>query len=163
MDRMDTTRLIALLECIKRIYPERFNDIEITIGYGPTRYSYDYDDETNSINNPKIVIGSRVAKDFDEFIIDYYNQKFDMDLENNEKTRLIQEICHEAGHHFNIDYYKERDDEYFEQLDWVNEHYEFEVEKRRMAYREIDEEADADKFAAYLMKYHLNDFLACFE
>lgn len=162
MDRMDTTRLIALLECIKRIYPERFNDIEITIGYGPTRYAYKYNNETESIENPKIIIGARESKEFEEFIIGYYNQKFDMNLENNEKTRLIQEVCHEAGHHYNIDYYKYRDDEYFEQLNCLDE-YGLEGEERRVAYREIDEEADADKFAAYLMKHHLNDFLACFE
>ncbi len=162
MRNVNLTKTQALLNYINRIYGGKFDDLKLTVINEKTKYSYQYNPEENIIFNPIIKIGRSIDDEFDKFIIDYYNRVFNMNLQNTYNIRLIQELCHECGHHYNIEYYKSRDMEYAVQLAAL-ERYEYETDDRRIAYRQIDEEYDADKFAAHLMKFHLEDMLAILE
>jgi hypothetical protein len=85
-----------------------------------------------------------------------------MNLPNTYNIRFIQEFCHECGHHYNIEYFKNRDYEYEMQLARLDD-YGYDSNAKRIAYRKIDEEYAADRFAANMMKFHLNEMLAILE
>lgn len=162
MRNVNLTKTQALLNYINRIYGGKFDNLKLAVINDKTKYAYQYNPEDNIVLNPTILIGRSVDDEFDNFIIDYYNRVFNMNLQNTYNIRLIQELCHECGHHYNIEYYKSRNKEYAIQLAKLDD-YRFDSDTRRIAYRKIDEEYDADKFAAHLMKYHLNEMLAILE
>lgn len=151
---LNLMKLKALLDYINNIYSGKFDNVELCIEHGRTRYRYVHDDVLDEILAPEIVIGAAASTEFDDFIIKYYNEEFDLNLENTPEIRLIQELCHECGHHYNMDYYKNREEEYFKQLQFIYEQ-NLEDDEHRKAYRKIDEEYDADTFAANIIKEHL--------
>ena len=162
MRNINLAKAQALLNYINRIYNGKFNDIRLTVVNDETQYSYYYTPGQYTISNPTIKIGRSIDNEFDNFIIEYYNREFNMNLPNTYNIRFIQEFCHECGHHYNIDYFKNRDYEYAMQLARLDD-YGYDSHAKRIAYRKIDEEYAADVFASNMMKFHLNEMLAILE
>jgi hypothetical protein len=151
-------KLTNVFDYIKSIYKNTFDNVDLIVTpeeNDKSRYSYEYDDITGDVRNQCITICLEEYDEYHDFQTRYYNKVFDMKLEHNYYTVLIRMLLHECGHHFNIDYYKDRDDEYFESLMWIDKYYEWGTEDYEQAYREIDEEHAADKFAADFMKIHI--------
>jgi hypothetical protein len=158
---MDYFKLCEKLEnvfnYVKSVYENKFNNVDFIVSPSEneqSRYSYDYDDITGELKNQRITICLEEYDKHQDFQTRYYNKTFDMALEHDYYTVLIRILLHECGHHFHIDYYKDRDDEYFESLMWIDRYYEYGTEEYKQAYREIDQEYDADMFAAEFMKKH---------
>ena len=150
-------KLENVFDYIKSVYKNKFNDVDFVVSPSEneqSRYSYDYDDITGKLKNQRITICLEEYDKHKDFQTRYYNKTFNMTLEHDYYTVLIRMLLHECGHHFNIDYYKDRDEEYMDQLMYLDEYYEYGTEEYKQAYREIDEEHDADMFAAEFMKKH---------
>jgi hypothetical protein len=150
-------KLENVFNYVKSVYENKFNNVDFIVSLSEneqSRYSYDYDDITGELKNQRITICLEEYDKHQDFQTRYYNKTFDMALEHDYYTVLIRILLHECGHHFHIDYYKDRDDEYFESLMWIDRYYEYGTEEYKQAYREIDQEYDADMFAAEFMKKH---------
>ena len=150
-------KLENVFDYVKSVYENKFNNVDFVVSPSEneqSRYSYDYDDITGRLKNQRITICLEEYDKHQDFQTRYYNKTFDMTLEHDYYTTLIRMLLHECGHHFNIDYYKDRDEEYMDQLMYLDEYYEYGTEEYSQAYREIDEEYDADMFAAEFMKKH---------
>ena len=153
-------KLKNVFEYVKSIYKDRFNEVDFIVSLkenDKSRYSYDYDDITGHLKNQCITICLEEYDKYHDFQTRYYNKTFNMDLKHDYYTVLIRMLLHECGHHFNIDYYKDRDEEYMYQLMNLDKYYEYGTEEYSQAYREIDEEHDADIFAAEFMKKHYTE------
>jgi hypothetical protein len=153
-------KLENVFDYVKSIYEDKFDDVDFVVSpleNEQSRYSYDYDDITGKLKNQRITICLEEYDEHQDFQTRYYNKKFNMTLEHDYYTVLIRMLLHECGHHFNIDYYKDRDEEYMEALMWIDRYYEYGTEEYSQAYREIDEEHDADMFAAEFMKEHYTE------
>ncbi len=156
-------KLENVFDYVKSIYKDKFDNVDFIVSpqeHDQSRYSYDYDDETGDIKNQSITICLEEYDAKHDFQTRYYNKVFDMELEHNYYTVLVRMLLHECGHHFNIDYYKDRDEEYMYQLMNLERYYEWNTEEYEQAYREIDEEHDADKFAADFMKVHIEQCMS---
>ena len=153
-------KLENVFEYVKSVYKDRFNEVDFVVSpkeNDKSRYSYDYDDITGNVTNQRITICLEEYDKHHDFQTRYYNKTFNMTLEHDYYTVLIRMLLHECGHHFNMDYYKDRYEEYMEALMWIDRYYEYGTEEYQQAYREIDEEHDADSFAAEFMKKHYNE------
>ena len=153
-------KLENVFNYIKSIYKDTFDNVDFVVSpeeREQSRYSYDYDDITGDIKNQMITICLEEYDKYDDFQTRYYNKKFDLTLEHNYYNVLLRMLFHECGHHFNIDYYKDKYDEYMESLMWIDKYYEYGTEEYKQAYREIDEEYAADSFAADFIKNHMNE------
>lgn len=150
-------KLENVFDYIKSVYENKFDEVDFVVSpfeNEQSRYSYDYDDITGKLKNQRITICLEEYDEHKDFQTRYYNKTFNMTLEHDYYTVLIRMLLHECGHHFNIDYYKDRDEEYMYQLMNLDRYYEYGTEEYSQAYREIDEEHDADMFAAEFMKKH---------
>lgn len=153
-------KLENVFDYIKSIYKNEFDNVDLIVSPfedEQSRYSYVYDEITGNLKNQRITICLEEYDKHHDFQTRYYNKTFNMDLEHDYYTVLIRMLLHECGHHFNIDYYKDRDEEYICQLDNIDKYYEYGTEDYEQAYREIDEEHDADSFAAEFMKKHYTE------
>ena len=156
-------KLENVFEYVKSVYKNRFDDVDFIVSpdeKDQSKYSYDYDDTTGIIKNQRITICLEEYDKYHDFQTRYYNKTFNMTLEHNYFTVLIRMLLHECGHHFNMDYYKDRDEEYMYQLMDLDRYYEYGTEEYEQAYREIDEEHDADIFAAEFMKKHYDECIS---
>jgi hypothetical protein len=152
-------KLENVFDYVKSVYKNKFDDVDFIVSpfeNEQSKYSYDYDHITGQMRNQCITICLEEYDKYDDFQTRYYNKKFDLTLEHNFYTVLLRMLLHECGHHFNIDHYKDRDNEYIEALMWIERYYECGTEEYKQAYREIDEEYDADSFAAEFIKNHYN-------
>lgn len=150
-------KLENVFDYVKSVYENKFDEVDFVVSpfeNEQSRYSYDYDDITGKLKNQRITICLEEYDEHKDFQTRYYNKTFNMTLEHDYYTVLIRMLLHECGHHFNIDYYKDRDEEYMYQLMNLDRYYEYGTEEYSQAYREIDEEHDADMFAAEFMKKH---------
>ena len=150
-------KLENVFDYIKSVYENKFDEVDFVVSpfeNEQSRYSYDYDDITGKLKNQRITICLEEYDKHKDFQTRYYNKTYNMTLEHDYYTVLIRMLLHECGHHFNIDYYKDRDEEYMYQLMNLDRYYEYGTEEYSQAYREIDEEHDADMFAAEFMKKH---------
>lgn len=150
-------KLENVFDYVRSVYENKFDDVDFVVSPSEneqSRYSYDYDDITGKLKNQRITICLEEYDKHQDFQTRYYNKTFNMTLEHDYYTVLIRMLLHECGHHFNIDYYKDRDEEYMYQLMSLDKYYEYGTEEYSQAYREIDEEHDADIFAAEFMKKH---------
>lgn len=150
-------KLENVFDYVKSVYENKFDEVDFVVSpfeNEQSRYSYDYDDITGKLKNQRITICLEEYDKHKDFQTRYYNKTFNMTLEHDYYTVLIRMLLHECGHHFNIDYYKDRDEEYMYQLMNLDRYYEHGTEEYSQAYREIDEEHDADMFAAEFMKKH---------
>lgn len=150
-------KLENVFDYVKSVYENKFDEVDFVVSpfeNEQSRYSYDYDDITGKLKNQRITICLEEYDEHKDFQTRYYNKTFNMALKHDYYTVLIRMLLHECGHHFNIDYYKDRDEEYMYQLMNLDRYYEYGTEEYSQAYREIDEEHDADMFAAEFMKKH---------
>jgi hypothetical protein len=156
-------KLTNVFDYVKSIYKNTFDNVEFVVSpeeREKSRYSYDYDDVTGDIKNQRITICLEEYDKYDDFQTRYYNKNFNLTLEHNYYTVLLRMLFHECGHHFNIDYYKDREDEYIEALMWIERYCEYGTEEYKEAYREIDEEHAADCFSAEFLREHMQNCLA---
>lgn len=156
-------KLENVFEYVKSVYKNRFDDVDFIVSpdeNDKSKYSYDYDNITGHIKNQRITICLEEYDKYHDFQTRYYNKTFNMTLEHDYFTVLIRMLLHECGHHFNMDYYKDRDEEYMYQLMDLDRYYEYGTEEYEQAYREIDEEHDADMFAAEFMKKHYDECIS---
>ena len=156
-------KLENVFEYVKSVYKNRFDDVDFIVSpdeNDKSKYSYDYDNITGHIKNQRITICLEEYDKYHDFQTRYYNKTFNMTLEHDYFTVLIRMLLHECGHHFNMDYYKDRDEEYMFQLMDLDRYYEYGTEEYEQAYREIDEEHDADMFAAEFMKKHYDECIS---
>lgn len=156
-------KLENVFEYVKSVYKNRFDDVDFIVSpdeNDKSKYSYDYDDITGHVKNQRITICLEEYDKYHDFQTRYYNKTFNMTLEHDYFTVLIRMLLHECGHHFNMDYYKDRDEEYMYQLMDLDRYYEYGTEEYEQAYREIDEEHDADMFAAEFMKKHYDECIS---
>ena len=150
-------KLENVFDYVKSVYENKFDEVDFVVSpfeNEQSRYSYNYDDTTGHVKDQRITICLEEYDEHKDFQTRYYNKTFNMTLEHDYYTALIRMLLHECGHHFNIDYYKDRDEEYMYQLMNLDRYYEYGTEEYSQAYREIDEEHDADMFAAEFMKKH---------
>lgn len=153
-------KLENVFDYVKSVYENKFDEVDFVVSpfeNEQSRYSYDYDDITGKLKNQRITICLEEYDKHQDFQTRYYNKTFNMTLEHDYYTVLIRMLLHECGHHFNIDYYKDRDEEYMYQLMNLDKYYEYGTEEYSQAYREIDEEHDADMFAAEFMKKYYTE------
>ncbi len=151
-------KLENVFNYIKTVYENTFDNVDFIVSAeerDQSKYSYDYDDVTGHVKNQRITICLEEFSEQNDFQTRYYNKVFGLKLEHNYFNVLLRMLFHECGHHYNIDYYKDRDEEYFKQLYHVDMCYEYGTEEHQQAYREIDEEYAADSFAADFMKNHM--------
>jgi hypothetical protein len=156
-------KLTNVFDYVKSIYKNTFDDVDFVVSpeeREQSRYSYDYDDVTGDVKNQRITICLEEYNKYDDFQTRYYNKNFNLTLEHNYYTVLLRMLFHECGHHFNIDYYKDRDDEYMYQLMNLDKYYEYGTEEYKEAYRQIDEEHAADCFSAEFLREHIQSCLA---
>ena len=123
-----------------------------------TRYHSVPDEETLDLIKAEIFVNANDFDLYNTFITDYYNERFNLELKHELNQCLVRMLCHECGHHANYDKYKYSEEEYYEQVDYIFSIYE-EKDERQYAYRQIDEEYDADTFAGLFLKEHLGDCL----
>ena len=112
-------KLENVFDYVKSVYENKFNNVDFVVSpfeNEQSRYSYDYDDITGKLKNQRITICLEEYDKHQDFQTRYYNKTFNMTLEHDYYTVLIRMLLHECGHHFNIDYYKDRDEEYMYQL-----------------------------------------------
>jgi hypothetical protein len=154
--------LIKAYKYIAGLYGKTFNGVQLIITeneFEPSCYLYKVNKETGEIKDSRIRVCIEEYDAYDDFQTRYYNKEFGTELTHEYKTVLIRMLCHEMGHHLNIEKFKYMDEEYECALYDLERYYDEGSEKRRIAYRMIPEEYEADKKASEILKAHLDKLL----
>ena len=156
--------IVRAYDYINKLYDGAFDDVNLIVTaneFECSSYLYKYDEKTGAVINPRVRICIEEF-DCDDFQTRHYNKEFGTKLEHKYLVVMLRILCHEMSHHLNIERYKDKEEEYLECLNYIQEIYEYGTEERKRAYRMIPEEYAADECAVKILSIHLNRLLALY-